>query len=88
MDKELIVKSEFETTEMLKYGEIDVYGCVRLMYDLIQAEKYEVCEGIKRAVERFGIRLEIPETEQELKELIQKMEYDKKAFEEGLIRIL
>lgn len=84
MNKELVIKAEFECTYMLNHGDIDIYSYIPIMFELIKNEQYEVCAGIHNAiVNKFGIVLHIPPTEEELEKLMRQLYNDKKTQKKG-----
>lgn len=48
----------------------DIYEYIPVMYGLQQEEDYEALEGIRLAISDLGLQFEIPQTDDELDELM------------------
>lgn len=68
------------TREELRTGKHDIHDYFAILYGLRKEEDYEAMEGIKRAIEEYGILLDVPESEEELDEWMREIESMKKKY--------
>ena len=66
-------KEIYEITKKEIANGQDIYEYIPIMFGLIKEEDYEALEGIRLAVSELGLQLEVPETEEELDELIKSI---------------
>jgi hypothetical protein len=72
------IKVIYELTKNEIINGQDLYDYIPIMYGLLKEEDYESLEGIRLALNDFGLQFEIPHTDDELDECIKFINNQKK----------
>ena len=80
MQQERIAKIYNETKHQIAEG-LNIYDLIPIIYRLIKTEDYEGAEGVNRAVNELGVKLEIPETDAEMNKMYDKIKVLKRIDE-------
>ena len=77
---EMRIKEIYEITKKEIANGQDIYEYIPLLWGLIKDEDFEAAEGIRLALADLGLRLEIPESEDELDKMEEYIKQQKIAL--------